>query len=193
MLLNCLLHQFSTILIFFQWRASLKLGLYVHFRSLSWTLNSNSPLNFKKKIYNKSKLLSFVQCFEKAILLKLIYEWPSKRFVLLSGHFWTNQNSTFDLGPVCHVINCLVSLHWGLWWLATCIQPVWNAVVNTCILSTGCWWEIQILEFHTLYYFNFVIFIPKNSRKLIKLLKRSSTEEWINYSKLFDIESLNRK
>ena len=38
-----------------------------------------------------------------------------------------------------------------------------------------------------------MIFIPKNSRKLIKMLGRNSSEEWIIYSKLVDIESLNTK
>lgn len=130
--------------------------LFTFFRSLSWTLNLNSSPNMKKKTFLlNSELFSFVQCFQKAILLKLIHERPSKRSVILSGHLWTNHNSRFDLGQICHVINCLVSLHWGLWWLATCIQPVWNAVVNTCTLSTGYRWEIQILEFHTWHYFNF--------------------------------------
>lgn len=62
---------------FFQWRASLKLDKLI----------SNSPLNLRKRFVFKSELLSFVQCIEKAILLKLIHERPSKRFVLLSGHF----------------------------------------------------------------------------------------------------------
>lgn len=83
---NCLLYHFSRRLYFANLIFEVK-HLLTFFEVVFVKVElKQSPQMRRKRVLLNSELISFVECFEEVISLKLIHKRPSKRSVFLSRH-----------------------------------------------------------------------------------------------------------